>query len=323
MRIRNRQSVITTGDEGVPPKKTAPSITRLLYFGFLIFIISYLIYTLGMRHFSYEGRGYIEIDTLAISTPLAGRVIQLPINAGQQIKAGDLIAIIESSKVCTKKIDNRGDDLEFEIHLNRAKLKSLNEELAFKTQQIDDRVIRRALEIDKEYNRARDLAKRDIEKLKHHIIRLTREIDAQKNNYFRHKVKRAKQESSSVCEDKQIFSPISGRIHQLHINLYEVAARNGAIATLVSNDATVYIHAAFHKDELRQLMAKPVLEIILPDGSISSGKVVSTHSVTKTSKIPGAKEGEVIAKIIPTSDEAYAQWSEFEQLQVKVKGSTL
>jgi len=323
MRIRNRQSVISTGNEGAPPKKTAASITRLLYFGFLIFILLYLMYALGIRHFVYEGNGYIEMDSVTISTPQTGKVIQLSVSAGQQVVAGEVIAIVASAKRCEKQIDKRGDDLEFEIHLNRAKLKSLNEELAYKSQQVEDKVIRRALEIDKEYSRARDLAKREVEELKLRIARLTHEIEAQKNNYYRHKAKLEKQQPNTACDDIEIVSPVNGRIRQLHISLHEIAARNGAVATLVSDNAEVYISATFHKDELAQLAANPSLEITLPDGTTSSGNVISTRTVTRSLNIPGAKEGEIVTRIIPTTDQARAQWRKFEQLQVSVKGSTL
>ena len=320
MRIRNRQSVITTGAEGVPPKKIAPSITRLLYFGALIGIFLYLLYTLGMRHFTYTGNGYIEMDTLTISSPQAGEIIQLPVSVGEQVETGQLIAVIAASKRCQKTIDKRGENLEFDISLNRAKLKSLREELAYKSQQVEDKIIRRALEIDKEFNRTRTLAKREVEELKLRIARLTREIEAQKSNYYRHKARLTTPQDNADCQDKKIVSPISGRVRQLHINLHETTARNGAIVTLVRNDAQVYINATFDKELLGQLTTNPTLEITLPDGTISQGKVVSTRTVSRELKIPGAKEGDIVARIIPTTDPA--GWRKFEQLHVSVKGST-
>jgi len=207
MRLRNKNSLITSLPGGTPPPNKASIMTRWFYYLILLSIICFVIYQGYLHVVFFKGLGFVEIEKTTISSSRGGKIIQLPVKEGQRVGAGELIALIEAPESCKEELYKNIENIYFDIELKRSQLGILNNkfdaikilpsELDFEINQKESRLdllnrnlseikttsesygVRRALEVERDFVKDEESKMRDVKSIEFEIAVLSNEIELQ------------------------------------------------------------------------------------------------------------------------------------------------
>ncbi|RLA49834.1 MAG: hypothetical protein DRR42_14750 [Gammaproteobacteria bacterium] len=321
MRLRNRQSYITTLPEGEPTENQAPKITRWVYFLILFSIVGYLTYIGYARLTQFHGRGQVEIEKTIISPNHGGQVISLPLKTGDFIQQGKVIARINSSANCQQKTTSRLDKLELDIQIKKSQLSLLKKKLSAEKGTIGHQDIRRALEIDRSYSKGSD---RFITELSYKIDALNNEIILEDEA-----LKKLKKESALIsnggCQDELIYAPFSATVTSISHRQHEFAHRGKPLITLIRENAPVQIEAFIENEYSIYASVDKEVEVVFPDGKSSRGVINEVMSSSAPFPTKVLKDYESVVSnieilILPANKSEELIWRLYDRMEVQIRG---
>lgn len=321
MKLRNRQSYITTLPEGESPEKQAPKITRWIYFLLLFSIIGYLV-SIGYAGLTqFQGRGQVEVEKTVLSPSHGGQVTGLFVEKGKLIKKGSAIVQIKASIGCSLEDTGRINKLKFDIALKKSQLGSLNKRLSEEEIKLDDQVVRRALEIDRRSTKGIDRAISDLnyktEALKNEI-RLGEESLRNLNST-------SAISKDSACQDEVIYAPFTSVVNSISKKRYEFATRGIPLVSLIRKNALVQIEAYIDNESDQYVSVNKKVEVIFPDKQIGQGiisEIISSSAFFQTRKWRGyeSEESKVAINISPINASEAQKWKVYDRMEVQIRG---
>ncbi len=320
MKIRNRQSYITTLPEGEPSENNAPKITRWVYFAVLFSIIGYLSYIGYTRITQFQGRGQVEIERTVLSPSHGGKIIDLFISEGELVKQGHTMVRIKSSANCPSKDASQVNRLNLNIALKKSQLRLLNERLSEEKERFSDQEIRRALEINRRPPKG---GERAIDELVYKIETLKNEIllgsESLKNINSNSTI------SSSSCVDEIIYAPFTSVVNSISHKRHEFVKKGEPFISLISRNAQVKIDAYIDNESNQFLSVDKNVEIIFPDKQVGQGivsEVISSSALFHTKKWRGyeSEESSIEIKIVPINASEAQKWKSYDRMEVQIRG---
>ena len=325
MKLRNRKSYMTSLPEGSAPVNRNISITQIIYFAVLISVAAYLIYIFGFRYFYFSEDGVVEIEKTVISSSRGGRLEQVSVSEGQGIKTGDVLAVVEAARHCTRDADQRIEKLRYEIGFNEARKKLMAAEIARSKQGDSSYTLYRALELDNGLRRDRRELQRQHQKLLSDVRLLSDQIKLQHERLKDLQARSANITMPAECSAESINALFVATVSAVHKRVKEFAGRGEAIVTLIRDNAPVRIELYMDNDQLRYVQQGDVLGLVFADGVEGEGRIKTIHSSAyrnpqrEWNKYEPA-EAQVLVYLEPLSAKDRMQWKSYDRMQVRVRG---
>lgn len=326
MRIRNKKSFVVVGPEGKAPKSIWSKLTHVVYLLFLILLATYLIYFIFYRFTAFELQGQVSVERVRISALQGGRITLLNVQAGEYVKSGDQIVILETNETCIVKSDKTLRKLKQSIALDQQRLKLLNSRrdiVATRKQGLlDERRLGRVLELERRKLTETQSLQRDLDDLDMKIQVITEEIKLQQ---FELQQQSQIEDETSDCGLERIVAPVDGVVVAVNQHLYEVINRKDTILTLMPDKPEVWVEAFSKKDERLPNLSGQSVAVRLPNNEITQGKVSSLHAAAypfpeREYDIYTPEASSLSLKIIPINNETAVEWSKFDRMAVTVEG---
>lgn len=321
MKLRNKNSIITNGAEGLASRSLGSRVTQKVYLLVLLSLILYLIYIAVSRMFYIDERGLIEIERTQISATKAGKIIKMPVVEGQRVKKNDLLVRIKAAgNDCLERSNNRHDRLSLDLQENIDKRVLLKHQLKEKKKLVAQETLRRALEVEYGHVAQRQKLELAVQSLQFEINLLSSEIQQQKK---RLKSIKRQRYSRRNCQIEDILAPKDGVVHALILGRYEVASSGDPIMSFVSDDARVYVETYINDDNLERLTAGKSAVILLPNKE-ESGAVI--ESVRSSAVLREEREWDqympvktkLLLRLTPESEQQALLWKKYDRMNIKV-----
>lgn len=324
MRLRNRQTYISTLPEGEADRSSASHITRWLYFSVLFLVFAYLVYVSFTRLTQFQGRGQVELEKTIISPERGGQITRLVVAEGQNLQKGDLMASIKASSVCSPVDKTRMEKLAFDIGLKKIEIDLLKKRIQSELATSNDYSLRRALELDRSRVKQNEQSERRIADMRLKIEALMDEVALQETA-----INKARPSLAVVldpnCVEQQIRTPLSGTVHSVSHKVFEFAPRGEALVTLIANDAAVRIEAFVENKYRRHVALDTRVEVVFPDGLKTQGTIQNILSSSaafprKKFKDYESMESNIRLHILPVSEDDEQVWREHDRMEVTIRG---
>lgn len=322
MKLRNKKSFIQRSHEGAAPAVSAAKLSHKLFILAFLIVLAYAIYLLFLEFVSYRGDGTVNIDKTLLSTNHYGKITHLPINEGEYVKKGRLLAQLSPATNCATDEQKQAKQkkiaqLEHDQELNQLKLKLISGQIADLTESDARSMLRRALELDDRLLRHDG---RILQKLKQEWSLLKMEISLGKEQleYWR-------QQQIGNCPDEYIHAPFDGVIKRVFLKVNEFSNRGQGLILIQPEDASVLIHAYVGKTDMDDLAIGKQVEVIFPDNIRSHGVVeeFSSSALTFPEVVRNDYEpvdARISVHIVPVNDDDTQLWKNYDLLRVKIRG---
>lgn len=210
-----------------------------------------------------DASGYFESTEIMVSSETAGKIIQLDITEGQQVKAGDVLGMVDTTQLYLKKVQlkasiaaaqNRRPDVESQLAAIRQQITAANRE---KT-RFENLV------------RANAANQKQLDDIDSQIEILEKQLSAQKTiltNSGKSIDDECKALSSQISQiddqlgKSRICSPIDGVILSKYAECGEIAAPGKAIFK-VADMNTMFLKAYITADQLSKVSLGQKVEVI-------------------------------------------------------------
>lgn len=322
MRLRNRKSYVTTLPEGVPEKKPAMSLVRLLYFAGLAFVLLYLLFYAAQRLFYVEAAGYVAMERHLLQTDRKGTIRGLALKAGDAIRRGQPLFRIEQEVVDDRRDAAAWERLKMrrEIGLKQAELAALERGIEDMAQRQQHLAGLKLLELDRDRHREFALLGRELEGERLKALGLRQELAALRG--YQGGLGGLEGYRRSV-EATPFHSPFDGFVYRVEKGEHEFA-REGDTVLVLEDAGQVRIHAYFSLEDLSRLRVGKPVGLVLPDGTSLAGRIARLESASvehpdKLSKGYQPLEALVRVEIAPAEAPARIDWRRYNQLDVQVR----
>ena len=130
---------------------------------------------------------------------------------------------------------------------------------------------------------------------------------------------------TSACQDKNILSPVSGRINNIAYHLHELIHPKNILAVITPDSPSVSIDTYLSKTHLDHLKLGAKVQVIFPDDIVSHGKITSIES-TASQMIELGWEGydhvpsRILVTAVPANVFEKKVWIRYDRMEVRVRG---
>lgn len=321
MKLRNRQSVVATGDEGRAPRSWAAQVTKGLYYVALVTIVAYVGVYVANRLINFRAQGLVATSTTLVASAQEGRVSVVPFQVGDTVAMGAVVAMVEPGVACQAPDTSRVVDDRTELQVDRARLRIVQEQIASRRRRLEALSQREGLELDMELRRERDDVEADLERLEGEARLLGLEVSLRDAALAagRHDL------DDPRCRPELVQAPFNGTVHAIHHPAYSVVNAGEAILSLKPLEARVHVMAYVDPDELTSLYPGKELRVLFPDGSEDRGVIEKHRAASELFPELDVREyrfleSDVMVEIAPIDDRAATRWRQFDRLEVMVIG---
>lgn len=326
MKLRNRRSYLPTSPESRPPKARAARVTHYLYLLLLVGILGYLAYVIWQRVMFVEAKGQVEVERITISASRGGKISEIPVNDGQAVRNGDLLARILPPQACLAEKDTpRLDEARMEAALTANEIAILSDRLAESRAQLFERQrLRRALEIDTKLAKITREIRDSIESTREDIARKRARLGLLQDRIEQLQTQVAEQVPPPECRPEVITAPGDGHVYRVAHKKAEMVARAEPLLTFIPESPEVWVEALIPNDSVDQFSAGQKVSIRFPDGVSSSGILTSIISTTSNvirpdwePEPPPADHARLIIRPEKPSDST--QWQTYNRMTVTMR----
>ncbi|MDQ6996371.1 MAG: HlyD family efflux transporter periplasmic adaptor subunit [Mariprofundus sp.] len=335
MRLRHPKPVLSHSQTADTAKPSLGSrVTRWLYFSVLFGLIGYIIWYGVFRFFYVDNRGLVEADRTRVASVRGGRILELPVQNGDQVKKGDLLVRLKSPADCATAIVS--EDLAETPELRTLRRKQLSDRSrlnmlvrqrkAMKT-RLGRMRYRHAMELSLSSSASQRQNLEDGLLRTSGEIRSLRAIIPVRKKDIQHLEEILKRKViRPACLDELIHAPYDGKIVSKDHWRFEVMQRTEPIMDIIANDANVHIESYFSNDTFKTLSVGMELTVFFPDGSESKAKITDIKSTSLQFPARDFQDNylpfrtRILATLEPVDDVAEAQWKQFNQMEVEVRG---
>ena len=321
MKLRNRQQVVSSGQEGAPPKPWASRITSLVYYGVITGLLLYGIFFVGNRLLNFRANGLVTTRTIPIASTRDGRVAELPFGTGDTVRAGALLATVRPGLACQASDSSRIETLRMDILLDRARLEVLGEQIDGVQARAIGLESREALELDIELRSERPRLEVDIIDLEaeRHLLGLEIQL---KQQALRGAVPR---DPDPRCQPDLVRAPFDGTVHSVHREVYSVVNVGEPVLSLEALRPQAVVVAYADPRLLTSLFPGKAVRIEFPDGTEAIGAISAVRAASESfaqleSEEYQLVESEVLIEVIPIDPAESERWLRFQSLGVRITG---
>lgn len=268
---------------------------KLNYLFVAVLLLSF--FSCGGKDGLADASGYFESTEIMVSSETAGKILQLDITEGQQVKAGDILGMVDTTQLYLKKVQlkasiaaaqNRRPDVESQLAAIRQQISAANRE---KT-RFENLV------------KANAANQKQLDDIDSQIEILEKQLSAQKTlltNSGKSIDDECKALSSQISQiddqlnKSRICSPIDGTVLSKYAECGEIAAPGKAIFN-VADMNTMFLKAYITADQLSKVSLGQKVEVISEFGE----KDIKTYKGT-VSWI--SSKSEFTPKTVQTRDE--------------------
>jgi len=326
VKLRNRKKFINTLPEGNPPDDLRPKLTRWAYFFVLFAVVTYLAYIIVMRVTFVHAYGQVEVEKIIVSAARGGRLTELLVKQGEQVKKGQRIARIAPQRICTKlDQSNRNllEKLNYEIKLKQRRLAD-NQKNLEQVKNLKHKIqLRRILETDEEGSANRLLKQENNLKLEIDLHKSS--IALAKKHYKQIQQKNiSKRDLPAECLGETLIAPRKGRIVATKYQVYDVISKATPIAVIRPENPEIIINAYFPEDAMNYLSTGKVLNISFPDDWESKAiiKAISSQALNLAEPLKKdytpVKTG-ILVRMQPVNKNNTSRWQNYDRMEVYVR----
>lgn len=127
MRIRNRQSYLTSMPEGTAPANPAKTTTTRLYVAFLIAIVGYLCFIAVNKLLYIESRGQVEVGRYLIHATGTGTIDEILVKQGEEVSAGQLLVSLRPPPSAPQRQNTEQFKASRDLDLKKAEIATLEQ----------------------------------------------------------------------------------------------------------------------------------------------------------------------------------------------------
>ena len=322
MKLRNRKSHVTSLPEGEAPVSRGSRVTKWVYYLLLAGVVGYAGWQLLDYILYVEVRGQIEIEKTRVSPARSGIVEHMGVLEGQRVAKGDLMARIAPEDACTEAPDQKLVKLAFERDLNRRRLALKEQEIRAKDRRYAALDMRRALELDANLRREAEDLRQELADLRDDAALLASEIELQEASLA--ELRAARDMVPEACRPLAVVAPFDGRVTAVLHRSHEYVRRGEPVFLLTPRRGTVRVEAYPQRDDTERWQPGTVVEVLLPDGGRTLGRVEELHSAAYES-IAREKEDYVPVEahprvhVRPPDGQTAERWRQFDRMEVFVR----
>lgn len=248
----------------------------------------------GKGRDGFLSSGHIEVTEVRIASKVSGRLAAVPVREGDQVSAGAVIALVDTTDVVLARNVARADReqaaAEYRLRLNGARREDIGEARANLAQAKADLdgaekefARSEALSSDgsiteqrrDEARTRRDLARGRLEAARERLTRLENGSRSEEIDAAAARLQAAEARLAQVTQqiaDAQVIAPTAGRVTERLAEPGEVVPAGTPIALLSQLDApwlTIYVA----EPELPRLSLGQSIEVRSDDGSVRTGQI--------------------------------------------------
>ena len=97
--LRNRQSLVTSHEEGTPPPVTGMRVTQVIYYAVVLGVIAFVIYYAQDRMRFWAETGVVAAAVTPVAPSIDGRITELYVEEGQPILPDDELILVEPGDI--------------------------------------------------------------------------------------------------------------------------------------------------------------------------------------------------------------------------------
>lgn len=325
MKVRNRRSVLISGDEGRAPHPVGIRVAKWLFIGAVVGVLAYVAFYVQdrMRHFRTPGLVVAEVTPVAPSRD--GRVAELPFSTGDAVARGDLILVVEPGIACAQPDTLRVVNLQLDADLARARRNVVDAQIATRERRMQALAERAGLEVDGGYRAERNQLETEMEDLRGDRYVLDIQIAG---------LDRAIAEFSqdvvsedTRCYPDEVYAPFNGTVYEVHAAAFSVVRAGDPVLSLKADEPDVRILARVEPELVPSIFKDKSLRVTFPDGTLSVGRVDTVYAApTAIAPLDLGEyrllDGEVVMEIVPDPAQRDAAfWRTQDRLLVQVQGA--
>lgn len=335
MQIRNQPSQLTHAEEGKPPSRSGPRVTRWLYYSLVLGIVGYLGYLALDRSLYVRGDAEVRFQQTVVSPSREGRILALPLEEGDHFQKGDLIALLGPAESCQEQIDEQITTLETDLATARQRRSALAEQVDMlqgflRGDRLDEdqRLVRRGLEVgrasDQDQREARiRTSKRKIAQLRAEITVLDAQItwDDERLASLRN---RPQSERPAQCREQRLAAPYDGRVYLVKRRRDEFVQAGESLVAVVPEDGDVWVNGYVSVDSLEHVAKGKEVGVTFSDGRSTRGVIAAITSSAHRLPVREEQEHEpaprfLTLRVQPAEDGSAQLWRQYAGMSGSVK----
>lgn len=321
--LRNRQSLVTSHEEGTPPPASRMRVTQAIYYVVILSLIGFVIYYAQDRLRFWAATGVVASAVTPVAPSIDGRVSYIYVAEGQSILPEDALILVEPGETCAPLDRSRLVGLELDARLAEVKHEAAGErvrERRMRLQGLDRRV---GLELGPDILRERERLLSEIEDLEAEQRLLASEIVLREQ--FVRGVAGSLVNTDTKCAPELVRAPTEGVVHEILREEFSVVGRGDAVMTFKARQPEVRIVASVDSELVRHLFVGKEVTLEFPDGQRSPGRVANAQvgrDVVDALDLGSYRimDTDFVVEIVPSEPGAGAAWLDYDRLYVDIRG---
>lgn len=321
--IRNRQSVVTSHEEGAPPPSPGIRVTQIIYYVVVIVLVTYIIYYAQDRLRFWNATGLVASSVTPVAPSIDGRVTRIHFDVGDAVEAGDSLLVVEPGEECAPADTTRLVNMALDVRLAQARRQIAGERITARQQRLTVLDSRVGLELGPDFARERDRIALEIEELQTEQRLASTEVAVLQQAIA--ETSGAIVSGDTKCFPEQVYAPSSGLVHEIRSPEFSVVGRGDPVLTLKARQPEVRIVARAEPELVGSLFRGKEIKLVFPDGGEDVGIVDDVRvaaDVVDALDLGSYRllDTELVVEIVPQDPSVGPVWLAYDRLYVELKG---
>jgi multidrug efflux pump subunit AcrA (membrane-fusion protein) len=325
MRVRNRRSVLISGEEGRAPRPLGVRVAKWTFIAAVVAVFGYVAYWVQDRARHFRTPGLVVAAVTPVAPSRDGRVAELPFATGDAVSKGDLVLVVEPGLACAEPDTIRIVNLQLDADLARARRSVVDAQIATRERRMRELAERAGLEVDGGYRTERNQLQTELEDLRGDGYVLDTEIRGLERAIG--EFSREIVSEDTRCYPDRVYAPFDGTVYEVHAAAFSVVRAGDPVISLKADAPDVRVLARVEPELVPSIFKDKSLRVVFPDGTRSLGRVDTVYAApTAIAPLELAEyrllDGEVVMEIVPDAAEQDAPfWRTQDRLLVQVSGT--
>jgi multidrug resistance efflux pump len=321
--LRNRQSLVTSHEEGTPPPARGMRVTQILYYAVLVGLVAFVIYYAQDRMRFWAATGVVASAVTPVAPSIDGRILEIYVEPGQSILPDDELVLVKPGEECAPLDRSRLVGLELDARLAEVRHEVTGERIRERRMRLEglDRLV--GLELGPDLLRERDRLVAEIEDLEAEQRVLALEMGLREQ--FVRGVENSMVNTDTRCAPELVRAPADGVVHEILREEFGVVARGEAVLTYKAERPDIRVVASVDPELVRHLFVGKEVTLEFPDGQRSAGRVANAQvgrDVVDALDFGSYRimDTDFVVEIVPAEPGLEASWLEYDRLYVDIRG---
>ncbi len=321
--LRNRQSLVTSHEEGTPPPVTGMRVTQVIYYAVVLGVIAFVIYYAQDRMRFWAETGVVAAAVTPVAPSIDGRITELYVQEGQPILPDDELILVEPGEQCAPLDRSRLVGLELDARLAEVRHEVAGERIRERRMRLEglDRLV--GLDLGPDLLRERERLVAEIEDLEAEQRVLALEIGLREE--FVRGVESSLVNTDTRCAPELVRAPANGVVHEILRDEFGVVGRGEPVLTFKAEQPDVRVVASVDPELVRDLFVGKEVTLEFPDGQRSAGRVANARvgrDVVDALDLGSYRimDTDFVVEIVPVEQGQGPSWLEYDRLYVDIRG---